>query len=310
MQSEPSKVTISNVNFHNFQGENMVSFDSSTTITSTTKSAKHLSNTYGNRAEDVMKLCKPSGKRWPLAGRQLHALLPYLDGENKTKMSTTSKPSHIDGFKQYTLMSSDLIRVMLCNNLYNEDKIKTWFQNFLWDCPDGKVNKDKLLTVFKHFYNETKASQLVENTLNAIGISQQNDDGTTSFYLDFSRYVLTINLICQSNVEDKLHIATGLYIFNRTKLENKQSDEFTIEMIRRGDACRLLESIAILLGVKRFQPNKVAFLDNIDNPTKSPYKEKVDKLFDNIGKEEFSQNEFVREFSKDPFVKGLLQTRF
>ncbi|KAI0979536.1 hypothetical protein GJ496_000970 [Pomphorhynchus laevis] len=44
-------------------------------------SAKHLSNTYGNRAEDVMKLCKPSGKRWPLVGRQLHARLPYLDGE-------------------------------------------------------------------------------------------------------------------------------------------------------------------------------------------------------------------------------------
>lgn len=43
--------------------------------------AKHLSNTYGDRAFAVAKFAQLTGKRWPVAGRRLHIDFPYIEAE-------------------------------------------------------------------------------------------------------------------------------------------------------------------------------------------------------------------------------------
>uniref|UniRef100_A0A183BHE4 Glycerol-3-phosphate dehydrogenase n=1 Tax=Globodera pallida TaxID=36090 RepID=A0A183BHE4_GLOPA len=43
--------------------------------------AQHLANTYGDRAFVVARMCKMTGKRWPIVGRRLHEEFPYLDAE-------------------------------------------------------------------------------------------------------------------------------------------------------------------------------------------------------------------------------------
>ncbi|CAJ0946480.1 unnamed protein product, partial [Mesorhabditis belari] len=43
--------------------------------------AQHLSNTYGDRAFVVARMCKMTGKRWPIVGKKLHEEFPYLDAE-------------------------------------------------------------------------------------------------------------------------------------------------------------------------------------------------------------------------------------
>lgn len=43
--------------------------------------AKHLSETYGDRAFSVAKLASLTGKRWPIVGRRLHEEFPYIDAE-------------------------------------------------------------------------------------------------------------------------------------------------------------------------------------------------------------------------------------
>ena len=43
--------------------------------------AKHLSNTYGDRADEVAKLAKVTGKRWPVIGKRLVEDLPYIEAE-------------------------------------------------------------------------------------------------------------------------------------------------------------------------------------------------------------------------------------
>ena len=40
--------------------------------------ARHLCESYGDRASDVMKYAQPTGERWPVLGRKLHPLYPYL----------------------------------------------------------------------------------------------------------------------------------------------------------------------------------------------------------------------------------------
>ena len=43
--------------------------------------AQHLSNTYGDKAFKVAKLCQPTGKRWPVVGKRLHEEFPYIEAE-------------------------------------------------------------------------------------------------------------------------------------------------------------------------------------------------------------------------------------
>ena len=43
--------------------------------------AKHLSETYGDRAFSVAKLASLTGKRWPIVGKRLHEEFPYIDAE-------------------------------------------------------------------------------------------------------------------------------------------------------------------------------------------------------------------------------------
>jgi len=45
--------------------------------------AQHLANTYGDRAFVVSRMCKMTGKRWPIVGERLHEEFPYLDAEVK-----------------------------------------------------------------------------------------------------------------------------------------------------------------------------------------------------------------------------------
>uniref|UniRef100_A0A914M0U5 Glycerol-3-phosphate dehydrogenase n=1 Tax=Meloidogyne incognita TaxID=6306 RepID=A0A914M0U5_MELIC len=43
--------------------------------------AQHLANNYGDRAFVVARLCKMTGKRWPIVGNRLHGEFPFLDAE-------------------------------------------------------------------------------------------------------------------------------------------------------------------------------------------------------------------------------------
>ncbi|WAR11001.1 GPDM-like protein [Mya arenaria] len=43
--------------------------------------AKHLANTYGDKAFKVAKMATLTGKRWPVVGRRLHEEFPYLEAE-------------------------------------------------------------------------------------------------------------------------------------------------------------------------------------------------------------------------------------
>lgn len=43
--------------------------------------AKHLTSTYGDRAFVVARMCKITGKRWPIVGHRLHVEFPYLEAE-------------------------------------------------------------------------------------------------------------------------------------------------------------------------------------------------------------------------------------
>jgi hypothetical protein len=45
--------------------------------------AQHLASSYGDRAFVVARMCKMTGRRWPIVGSRLHEEFPYLDAEVK-----------------------------------------------------------------------------------------------------------------------------------------------------------------------------------------------------------------------------------
>ena len=43
------------------------------------KVAQHLASNYGDRAFVVARMCKITGKRWPIVGHRLHEEFPYVE---------------------------------------------------------------------------------------------------------------------------------------------------------------------------------------------------------------------------------------
>lgn len=43
--------------------------------------AKHLAETYGDKAIQVAKLAGPSGRSWPVVGKRLHHQFPFIEAE-------------------------------------------------------------------------------------------------------------------------------------------------------------------------------------------------------------------------------------
>lgn len=229
-------------------------------------------------------------------------------------------------------LSPNLVRVLItCSNLYSEDKIRFWAQKFQRDCSDGRATRLKLLAVFKHFYNEKKANLLLDNALNAFGCSTDRidniekaipaqDDGDR-WFLDFSRFLLTVTMICQGNTDDKMHVASAIYLYNKEASDassnetlgrpHGKNDGTTFKAtFSRDDAVCLLESIAVLLGVKRFSSRTDNQDSASDMPYASPIRQRVDKIFNDLKTDELTEDTFVNQFCSDSLVKGLLATRF
>ncbi|CAG9854731.1 unnamed protein product [Phyllotreta striolata] len=59
--------------------------------------AKHLSNTYGDKAFVIANMASPTGKRWPVVGRRIHPEYPYIEAEVKY------------GIKEYAVTAVDMI---------------------------------------------------------------------------------------------------------------------------------------------------------------------------------------------------------
>ena len=47
--------------------------------------AKHLAQTYGDRAFSVAKQAALTGKRWPVVGKRIHSEFPYIDAEVRVR---------------------------------------------------------------------------------------------------------------------------------------------------------------------------------------------------------------------------------
>lgn len=69
-----------------------------------TEVAIHLSNTYGDKADNVAELCSPTGQRWPVIGKRLHQEFPYIEAEVRYACKEYARTS-VDVLARRTRMS-------------------------------------------------------------------------------------------------------------------------------------------------------------------------------------------------------------
>lgn len=69
-----------------------------------TEVAIHLSNTYGDKADNVAELCSPTGQRWPVIGKRLHQEFPYIEAEVRYACREYARTS-VDVLARRTRMS-------------------------------------------------------------------------------------------------------------------------------------------------------------------------------------------------------------
>jgi glycerol-3-phosphate dehydrogenase len=67
--------------------------------------AEHLAHSYGDRAFEVAKLAEPTGMRWPVMGRKLHPLHPYLEAEVKYAIRFEYARTAVDVLARRTRMA-------------------------------------------------------------------------------------------------------------------------------------------------------------------------------------------------------------
>ena len=98
------------------------------------KVAIHLSNTYGDQADQVAELSSLTGKRWPVIGKRLHPEFPYVEGEIRYAVKEYARTA-VDILARRTRLSflnvlaadevlPNIIRIMAKELNWNEEKQK------------------------------------------------------------------------------------------------------------------------------------------------------------------------------------------
>lgn len=70
-----------------------------------TEVAKHLTESYGDRAWTVAALCKPTDKRFPARGERLSALYPFVDGEVRYAIANEYAQTAVDVLARRTRLA-------------------------------------------------------------------------------------------------------------------------------------------------------------------------------------------------------------
>ncbi|RYO86503.1 hypothetical protein DL766_003052 [Monosporascus sp. MC13-8B] len=70
-----------------------------------TEVAKHLTESYGDRAWTVAALCKPTDKRFPARGERLSALYPFVDGEVRYAVANEYAQTAVDVLARRTRLA-------------------------------------------------------------------------------------------------------------------------------------------------------------------------------------------------------------
>jgi len=107
-----------------------------------------------------------------------------------------------------TELTDDAIERLTKNSSYTPEQIRQWHAAFLHDCPDGKLTPRQFTEVYKKFYPEYEAEEYTSHVFVTF-------DTDRNGFIDFTEFLLAVNINSNGSVKDKLGLTFDIYDINK-----------------------------------------------------------------------------------------------
>ncbi|CAG7834490.1 unnamed protein product [Allacma fusca] len=118
---------------------------------------------------------------------------------------------------------------------FSDQEIQEWYKAFIKEVPDGQMNIDQFLNVWKDlFFNNKKKSSIDSVELQSYGkqvfrLIDRNGDG----FIDFREFLINVSIEQRGTLEQKLEHVFGLYDLDQNGYVTKPEMLEFVKMVNR-----------------------------------------------------------------------------
>ncbi|CAF3367674.1 unnamed protein product [Rotaria socialis] len=174
--------------------------------------------------------------------------LPLRDNDESTSDLTSDRSNSIRSHKKKshrrqrrTLtngLSRDNINYLMNKTGLNQESILISYEDFLRDCPDGKLSKNKFFDIYQQYYKKGHVNKFCDHAF-------QLFDKDGSGYIEFMEFIVAVSLISSKDPARKIELFFAMYdIDHNGFIDEKEMRSF-------------VESIYELMGIDISDPSRV-----------------------------------------------------
>ena len=97
-------------------------------------------------------------------------------------------------------LSKQDLNFLKVNTRYDEDTIQEWYNGFMTDCPEGKLNPNAFLKIYSKCFPTGNAEEFCEHVFRTF-------DSDKNGFIDFKEFMLAIYVTSSGSPEEKLNWA-------------------------------------------------------------------------------------------------------
>ena len=101
------------------------------------------------------------------------------------------------GTKSKNGLTQEDLKFLCAHTKYDKTTIKAQYKVFKKHCPDGRLNQDKFVELYKMFFPNGNAEQFCNHAFRTF-------DTDKNGFIDFKEYLLAINVTNAGTIEEKL----------------------------------------------------------------------------------------------------------
>ena len=106
--------------------------------------------------------------------------------------------------KCYKTLTDDDVKLLVQNTDFQEEEIREWFREFLHDCPDGILTKDKVSGMLSSILPQDNVKVVTDLIFTTFDKDNNN-------FIDFNEFLIATHCTATSSPEDKLRWVFQLY---------------------------------------------------------------------------------------------------
>ncbi|RWS10224.1 neurocalcin-like protein [Dinothrombium tinctorium] len=106
------------------------------------------------------------------------------------------------------LLSEEDVHYILRNSFLVEEEMRQWYDNFQVDCPDGRLDKPRLIEMYRKFYKKGSPEEFCDLLFRVL---DRDGNGT----VEFMEFLLALGVMTSSDPNERLKWAFRLFDINQ-----------------------------------------------------------------------------------------------